>query len=266
MCNIIKESVIFSNSSFVNIFILDFNMPTLLDMIFPKSCTICSKYGEYLCDRCKKLFKKSIPECYICRRISGGYCTHEKCMRENSLDSMIVLWEYNKLSSTLLKKYKYGLATDVKDTLELLIKERMEEIYNIEYNKKAFCIPIPVSYRRLRERGFNQTDSIGRCIADFLNIKFSKDLVYRRDGSDVHQSLLDRDERFENKIDFYINSYELFEKIEEIVIVDDVITTGSTVEQVARVIKSVRRDIKVKGLCLFRGKPFYKKGEVETSP
>lgn len=266
MCNIIKESVIFSNSSFVNIFILDFNMPTLLDMIFPKSCTICSKYGEYLCDRCKKLFKKSIPECYICRRISGGYCTHEKCMRENSLDSMIVLWEYNKLSSTLLKKYKYGLATDVEKTLEGLIQERIKEICRTELGKKSLCIPVPVSQRRLRERGFNQMDDVGRCVSDSLKINFSKDVVYRRDGSDIHQSLLDRNERFENRIDFYINNYELLEEIEEVVIVDDVITTGSTVEQVARVIKSVRRDIKVKGLCLFRGKPFYKKGEVKTSP
>lgn len=241
-------------------------MATLLDMIFPKSCTICSRYGEYLCDRCKLLFKRSVPECYICRRISRGYHTHEKCRREYSLDSMIVLWEYNKLSSTLLKKYKYGLATDVKDTLEGLIKERVKEIYDIGYNKDALCIPVPVSYRRLRERGFNQTDSIGSCIANLLGVNFSKDLLYRRSSSDVHQSLLDRNERFENKIDFYINNYELLERIEEVVIIDDVITTGSTVEQIAKVIKSTRKDIKVKGLCLFRGKPFYKKGEAKNLP
>ena len=241
-------------------------MTTLLDIVFPKSCVICSRHGEYLCDRCKLLFKKTLPECYLCRRISAGYCTHSQCMKENSLDSVIVLWEYDKLSSGLLKKYKYGLATDIEKTLEALILSRIRDTYYIPDRKKVLCIPVPVSNSRLRERGFNQTEDIAMRISDYMNINFAKGIVYRKDGSDVHQSLLDRDKRLHNKIDFYINNYELLEKVEEVVIVDDVITTGSTLEQVTKVIKSFRKEIKVQGICLFRGRPYYKKGEVLSSP
>jgi len=239
-------------------------MPTLLDIVFAKSCSICSRQGDYLCDRCRKLFKKSVPECYICRRISGGYRTHENCMKEDSLDSVVVLWEYNNLSSTLLKKYKYGLATDIEKTLEELVKSRMGEILRSVDSEGSICISSPVSNSRLRERGFNQTEGIAEYVSTLLGMGFSKDIVFRKDGSDTHQSLLDRGERFENRIDFYINNYELLESVKEVVIVDDVITTGSTIEQMARVIKSVKKDIKVSGICLFRGRPYYKKEEAET--
>ncbi|HKM20046.1 MAG TPA: hypothetical protein VJY47_02365 [Candidatus Dojkabacteria bacterium] len=240
-------------------------MPTLLDIIFPRSCTICSKHGEYLCDRCKRLFKKTVPECYICRRISGGYTTHSKCMKEYSLDSVVVLWEYNKLTSTLLKKYKYGLAIDIENVLNELVKGRLEEIASFKPKDRSLCIPVPVSLTRLRERGFNQTEDIARGISNFLGTRFSKDVVYRRDGSDVHQSLLDKGERVGHKIDFYINNYDLLKDTDEVIVVDDVITTGSTIEQISKVIKSIKKDIKIRGVCLFRGKPYYKKEEAETS-
>ncbi len=236
-------------------------MPTLLDIIFPKSCTICSKHGEYLCDKCRRLFKKSIPECYVCRRISGGYITHEKCLGKYSLDSMAVLWEYNKLSSGLLKKYKYGLATDIEKSIEDLLLKRLAEIESSVQKKNTLCIPVPISNTRLRERGFNQVEGIGMCVADFLDVNFSKDIVFRRDGNDVHQSLLDKDERFENRIGFFVNNFDLLENINEVVIVDDVVTTGSTIEQVCRVIKEFNSNIIVRGICLFRGRPYYIKKE-----
>ncbi len=196
-----------------------------------------------------------------------GYRTHKECRNQNSLDSLVVLWEYNNLSSTLLKKYKYGLATEIEKTIEELMKYRLKEIPTITNNINALCIPVPVSHRRLMERGFNQTENITRCISNILNINFSKEVICRRDGEDIHQSLLDRSERIENKIGFYISNYEILKDIDEILIVDDVITTGSTIEQISEIIKSFDKNIKVRGVCLFRGRPYFnKKGEAKTSP
>ena len=77
--------------------------------------------------------------------------------------------------------------------------------------------------------------------------------------------MLDKGERVGHKIDFYINNYDLLKDTDEVIVVDDVITTGSTIEQISKVIKSIKKDIKIRGVCLFRGKPYYKKEEAETS-
>jgi len=232
----------------------------ILDLLFPKSCTICSKQGEYLCRNCKKLFKRTLPECYICRRISPQYLTHNYCKREYSIDSAIILWEYNELSSTILKKYKYGGVYDVRITLLNLVTERLREIIiNLTIGRNSLVCPVPISRGRLKERGFNQTETFGKIVAQEFNCLYSNDLIAKKDSDNTHQSLLDKEERLIHKGNFYILNAELLDTVSEIIIVDDVITTGSTLEQISRCIKEVNKNISVKSVCLFRGRPYFKK-------
>jgi len=232
----------------------------ILDLFFPKSCTICSKQGEYICKNCRKLFKRTLPECYICRKISPQYLTHNLCKREISLDSVIVLWEYNELSSSILKKYKYGGVYDVQITLSEIVRERISELKNIlTIRENSLVCPVPISRGRLMERGFNQTEKFGKIVAQELKCLFTNDFIAKKDSDNTHQSLLDREERISHKGDFYIRNNYLFKSLTEIIIVDDVITTGSTLEQIARCIKKENKNILVKSICLFRGKPYFKK-------
>ncbi len=234
----------------------------ILDILFPKSCVICSKHGDYLCNRCKKLFKRTLPECYICRKISPQYLTHNYCKREFSLDSVIVLWEYNELSSTILKKYKYGGVYDVRITLLNIVRERLREIINnLTICRNSLVCPVPISRGRLRERGFNQTEEFGKIVAEEFNCLYSNDLIAKKDSDNTHQSLLDKEERLSHKEHFYILNVELLNSLSEIIIVDDVITTGSTLEQITKCIKKVVPKMSVKSICIFRGKPYYKRQE-----
>jgi len=232
----------------------------ILDILFPKSCVICSKHGDYLCNRCKKLFKKSLPECYICRKISPNYLTHKKCAKISSLDSVAVLWEYNELSSTVLKKYKYGGVLDIEDTFLELIEKRLSEIKeSIILGSKTLVSPVPISKNRLRERGFNQTEKIAKMISKETNRPLMIDLVMRKNSDSIHQSLLSKEERLFHKEGFFIPNGNLLKGITDILVIDDVITTGSTLEQITKCIKEVDPKISVKSICIFRGKPFYKK-------
>lgn len=232
----------------------------ILDLLFPKSCSICSKQGEYICKECKKLFKRTLPECYLCRRISPQYLTHNSCMKRYSLDAVVVLWEYNELSSTILKKYKYGGVYDVRITLSNIVRERLGEIKNnLTICRNSLVCPVPISRGRLRERGFNQTEELGKIVAQEFHCLYSKDLIAKKDSDNTHQSLLDKEERLSHKEHFYILNVELLNSLSEIIIVDDVITTGSTLEQISKCIKIVNKNILVKSICLFRGRPYFKK-------
>ncbi len=225
---------------------------SLLDLVYPKSCHICGKYGEYLCNTCRKSFKRNLPECYICRRISPNFCTHTQCKRDYSLDRVVVAWEYNKISSKVLKSYKYKGMQDIgKYISEFLLRS----IETIDFRDSLF-ISVPISFLRRSERGFNQTELLVENVSKHYKCDFSFDLIGRK-VEKGHQSLKDRKSRLAKTIsDFYIKDSSLLDKYNSVTILDDVITTGNTLENISRIIKK-RKNISVNALCLFRGKPYY---------
>ena len=98
-------------------------------------------------------------------------------------------------------------------------------------------------------------------MAEEFNCLYSNDLIAKKDSDNTHQSLLDKEERLSHKEHFYILNVELLNSLSEIIIVDDVITTGSTLEQITKCIKKVVPKMSVKSICIFRGKPYYKRQE-----
>lgn len=232
-------------------------MGNILDIFFPKACTVCSKHGEYLCYRCKKLFKRNLPECYICRKLSAEYKTHDSCMKKNSLDSVVVLWEYGDITSKILKRYKYGLVYDLESTLESLVQNGLEGIIKKKSRRKRVVISVPISLTRLRDRGFNQVDAFAKAVSSWSGGVFSNTLLARKDSDTTHQALLDKDERRLHSSNFIIQDTELLKSFEEIIIVDDVITTGKTLEDICKCIREVNMKIRIEAVCLFRGKTYY---------
>lgn len=240
-------------------------MINLLDTIFPKSCSICQKRGDYLCNRCKKLFKRTLPECYICRKLSPYYKTHYECREErkaSSLDHVFVAWEYNSLSSILLKKYKYNYIQSISGTLSEIFIEAIKKSTFDNKLTGTILTNVPLAKNRLRERGFNQTTELARKVAYAFNLPFDESLI-ERENSYGHQALRDRDERKEIKGEvFTLRPNFSLKGYASITILDDVITTGATLEAISsRIREDIDREIEINALCLFRGRPYY----LETS-
>lgn len=229
----------------------------ILNILFPKSCFVCSKQGEYVCERCRKMFKRNLPECYICRKISPNYQTHYGCKNRYSYDSVFVGWEYNDISSDILKAFKYRGAYDVESSILSLFSNILKDFEYVKKDGNSLVVPVPVSANRLRERGFNQTENLARYISNKFHFDFSEDLVINIDNSDEHQSLKDRENRRQIRNKFVVNKNYNLRKYKSIIVVDDVITTGSTIEQISKIIKEYHSDISLNALCLFRGKPRY---------
>jgi predicted amidophosphoribosyltransferase len=114
----------------------------------------------------------------------------------------------------------------------------------------------------LNDRGFNQTEIIARELSKRMNIEISTDLL-KRHGSD-HQALKDKDQRLSNiKNPFSIKKHVDLSKYKSITILDDVITTGKTLNNISEVIKDeYGKDIEVNAICMFRGKPYYSDTDV----
>jgi len=223
-------------------------------------CSICKRYGNYICDDCQKLLKRNLPECYICRRLSPSYASHLECKKRYSLDKVFVAWEYSRMSSGILKLYKYKNVQEVSKIISDLFVCAIEKSSFKCNLKDSLLVPVPISTLRKNERGFNQME----CIADEVGRKFQLDvkidLICCRNSS-THQANKNKAERYESKQNpFYIknSSPNPLLQYKSITIVDDVITTGNTLEKITQIIKiHYGMDTIVNALCMFRGKPYY---------
>jgi ComF family protein len=236
-------------------------MINLLDTIFPKSCSICKKKGDYLCSRCKKLFKRNLPECYICRKLSPSYKTHYECSKkkeESFLNHVFIGWEYNSLSSIILKKYKYNYVQGISETLVEIFIESIKKSTFDRQLEGTILTNVPLTKNRLCDRGFNQTTKIAERVAEAFNIPFAQGLIEKKEDYG-HQALRDKEEREKIKGDTFAlkNSFSP-ERYSSITILDDVITTGATLEAISSTLrKNIYKDMEINALCMFRGKPYY---------
>lgn len=229
-----------------------------LDVLYPKYCTVCNRYGDYLCDSCRRSFKRNLPECYVCRRLSPDYTTHSKCKREISLDHVFIEWEYNASSSRILKMYKYKNIKEISGKLSKLLIDDLLTSGFYKHLTNTILIPVPISHSRTVTRGFNQTELIVNNVCKKFGCEQDINLVKCK-NTQQHHAGQTKDERINSKFNpFFVDKAYDISKYSSITILDDVITTGKTLENIAKVIKDVYSiDLEINAVCLFRGKPYY---------
>lgn len=149
----------------------------------------------------------------------------------------LLIWEYEGVIKKALGALKYSFASDVAKEIAmkaaLIIKN-----FDLFKGKKVVLIPVPLSLSRERWRGFNQTEKIGQVLSENLGWELCTFLLKRR-GKSTPQVGLDKKEREENVKDaFYLARKEgtFFKNLKnrEIIVFDDVLTTGSTIKEALR--------------------------------
>jgi len=164
------------------------------------------------------------------------------------------------MSSSILKLYKYKNVQEISEILSGFFTEAILKSSFAHNLKDTLLIPVPISNLRKNERGFNQMEYITRQIAKDFKLDAKFDLLYCR-NSTTHQAGKRKMERYGlKKNPFYIKDLGSFSisKYRSITLIDDVITTGNTLEKITKVIKiHYGMDTVVNALCMFRGKPYY---------
>lgn len=205
----------------------------LLDLIFPKFCVNCQKEGEFLCPSCfKKIIKIQIPQCPFCLKISpfGKVCP--SCRRKNYLTGVIVAGYFEGPLKKAIYVLKYEKIRSLSLILALLLKEKLED-----FPKKNFVITfVPLHFKRKNERGFNQS----KLLAENLSIICKKPCftLLKRQKYILPQTELNKKQRQENIKNAFIfigNQNDIKNKV--VLIVDDVFTTGATLNECAKVLR-----------------------------
>lgn len=173
------------------------------------------------------------------------------------LNNIYYVWDYNKYFKKLIFNYKYKRKKKISKLIAELIYK--EFYYVLEKEKIDIVISVPINKKRKNERGFNQVDEILKA----LNINYIE--IERIKNTEKMHKILDEKQRQENiKGSFKINK-NVDLKNKNILLVDDIITTGATLKEIKNsiLINLKSKDINISVFCLAAAQVIKKnKGEI----
>ena len=211
------------------------------ELLFPKICFGCKRIGSYLCHNCaKSLIVINKDVCVYCGRASFFGLTHPKCKTKTGIDGLKSIFLYNNMAKKVISMIKYKFVFDAVDTFMKAIPEK--KLKEVEFVKKiipksALIVPVPLHSDRQAKRGFNQSEKYGLFFSSLLNLPLSNKAISRVKNTKSQVNMKTPRERFENiRRAFEVNSADLVSG-REVIIVDDVWTTGSTIKETSRTLK-----------------------------
>lgn len=238
-------------------------LQTILDMIYPVRCPVCDEIvlpkEQMICKACqKKLIYVNGPSCLRCGKPIAieeqEYCSD--CERKkHHYEKGFAVWVYNEAMKNSIAGFKYR---NKKEYGRFYIHE-MVRIYTERLQRLSVdaIIPVPLHRSRYLERGYNQAELLAKGIGRSLQIPVITKLLLRSKKTLPQKKLGDK-ERLNNLSEaFGVNDkfkdYELT-KLKRVLLVDDIYTTGSTIEACTNSLKSFGiKEVYFIVLCIGKG-------------
>lgn len=209
----------------------------IADLIFPARCPVCDRAMKYnkgvICRKCSGVIKYAQePFCMKCGKPldtqEAEYC-YDCMQRKHIFVKGRAVFEYHCMAESIYR-FKYKGRREYAEFYGKAMAERLgREIGG--WKPQAF-IPVPIHASRMRSRGYNQAEAIAEALGNKLGIPVRTDII-KRYRKTAPQKNLNHGERQNNlKKAFKILRNDV--KLDTIVIIDDIYTTGSTVDAVAK--------------------------------
>ena len=221
-----------------NIFTDYFNL--LINIIYPPKCIICKNdcmNANLLCSSCfGKVSFITRSYCKKCgnslNNILGG-CTEENCINNMHAYSQVKsIIEYNNFSKQIITSFKFNNNFRLIKLFKSWVRYILSDI---NCSDIKLIVPVPLHKSKLKMRGFNQSSILAEIISKISGIRYDTKILFKNkktaNQSDLSKSL--REKNLENVFsirDKYLNLI----KGKKIMLVDDIITTGNTVNECSK--------------------------------
>ena len=188
-----------------------------LNLIFPPKCVICKKIGDVLCENCFSKIK---------------HFPQQKINPPKNINLMVVCGYYDGILKKLIRKFKFSKKKSLSSYLVRFVEECIKD-KNYFYSADIIT-SVPLHQTRLKERGFNQSELIAKQLSNFLNLPYDGNILKRiKETSFMYN--LSKSERKKNVKGVFSVSRNLNGL--NILIIDDILTTGATLSEIASEIK-----------------------------
>ena len=215
----------------------------IASLVYPPACTICSAsvgLHEYLCADCESKLSRIVPPfCAKCSEpFDGAITTTFACAncahRVLYFEAAVSAYRSRGIARHVILNFKYGKQIHLRHLVSRWLIAAFDDSRLRERRFDAI-VPVPLHPARQRERGFNQAGLLAERLGPHLGIPVRAAL--ERVHYTTTQTAFDRAERIQN----LRHAFRLREKVDvrklDVLLIDDVLTTGSTLSECARVLK-----------------------------
>lgn len=219
---------------------------TIISLFSQEKCFGCAQPGYFFCPSCYKKLHIYSPYCYVCKKTSPNFSVHEDCQKLFPLNQVIVLTRYRQSSIKKLLRHakyynKFSSYCDV-------IKPSQEFFWKYIQLENSYLIPVPMHFLRRWKRWYNQSEKIAQTLSKISGIPVNNKLV-KRSKYTPQQSHLSAKERSQNLVWAFKIHNSNIDKKSTIYLIDDIISTGSTIAEIALLLKK-EGFTDVRAICL----------------
>jgi ComF family protein len=206
-------------------------LKNLLNLFFPKACAGCNSF----------LMESELVICTTCRHeipLTNHHNTKNnefvgRFYGRIPLEFGAALFYFHKkgILQEMIHNLKYNRAEEIGEAIGYWYAEELQHVP--EMKQIDYIIPVPIHEKRLRKRGYNQVTKFGKSLSERLQIEFNETVLERKiySTTQVKKNILERSAVIENVFTVTLTE-ELHNK--HFLLIDDVITTGATLESCAR--------------------------------
>ncbi|MGL2965527.1 ComF family protein [Flavobacterium sp. XGLA_31] len=218
----------------------------LLNLFFPKSCVGCHSFlltdEKVLCTQCRH----EIP--LTNHHLMAQNEVMQKFYGRIPLEFGSALFYFHKkgIVQEMIHQLKYKGHEDISDMVGCWYASELKDLEQMQHID--YIIPVPLHKKRLRERGYNQVEGFGKSLSAKLDIPYDDQLLFRKlhTKTQTKKDLLGRADVISTVFDV---NYTEEHHGKHFMLIDDVITTGSTLEACSRALLKIP-DVKISIVCM----------------
>jgi len=210
-------------------------------LLYPPRCTFCQEIisltvDNLLCNYCQEDYPLiDDPVCKQCgKQLANDDDLCFDCKKaEHLYEKGIALYPYEGIIKEALYRFKYG---GKRKYAEFYAENMYSKLKDTGFfHQIDLIIPVPVSKERLEERGYNQAEEIAKHLSKISKIPYNRDILIRKKDTRP-QSGFNPNQRTKNIRNAFVTTSQLPAKHKVILIIDDIYTTGSTINECSRIL------------------------------
>jgi ComF family protein len=206
-----------------------------LDLLFPSWCINCGKEGSYICSSCRRLLSRIVPPvCPQCGRPQSQGMLCSGCEDEQpEIDGIRAPFVFSGVIRQAIHKLKYQNIRSLAGLLAEFLHDFMQE----SPVPGEVLVPVPLHNKRLRERGYNQSGLLAKELSKLSGLPLEDNCLVRRHHAPPQARSANIDERRLNITGAFVCRDDRLQD-KSVVLIDDVSTSGITLDACASVLKS----------------------------
>ncbi|MFW6110237.1 MAG: ComF family protein [Patescibacteria group bacterium] len=206
----------------------------LVSFFFPPRCLGCGKISDLICSSCRtQLDYVDSQVCVVCGQPAIGGFTHPRCETRYTPERTIAVFKFNSFLAKGLHTIKYRDQFVYLKPLSVLAVNWLDR-QDITFSRDLLVVPVPLHWLKLWERGYNQAELLAEQFSELLRLPLCSEVLKR-----VHYTKSQTQLSFSERKKNVRGAFDATSNVQgkDILLIDDVITSGATTLSAVRALK-----------------------------